>query len=115
MRFCRMRQPVHSTVLQFERAASADRSNESLAEAKFANAVLPNAVSVNNLHRPEIQAVRRSKAVPDMMMHAAVAVVKTHETVAVRIDDLFSVILFRELRKQTVVLINVGGRIVKEA
>ena len=45
MRFCRMRQPVHSTVLQFERAASADRSNESLAEAKFANAILPNAAA----------------------------------------------------------------------
>ncbi len=29
-------------MLQFERAASADRSNESLAEAKTADAVLPN-------------------------------------------------------------------------
>ena len=32
-------------MLQFERAASADRSNESLAEAKTADAVLPNAAA----------------------------------------------------------------------
>ncbi|MCH4066037.1 MAG: hypothetical protein LKE98_04530 [Lachnospiraceae bacterium] len=40
-----MRQPVRSTVLQFERSASADRSNEYLAEAKSADAVLPNAAA----------------------------------------------------------------------
>jgi hypothetical protein len=40
-----MRQPVRSTVLRFERPASADRSNEFLAEAKFANAILPNAAA----------------------------------------------------------------------
>ena len=41
MRFCRMRQPV----LQFESPASAELSNLYLAEAKSADAVLPNAAA----------------------------------------------------------------------